>query len=369
MYKVVKEIDEVIEDKKVELQLLKPPNDQNTNDSTAISGNSLQSLETREQNTLISLIGVPGKANAHIFNLVRKDESILETVNIICELEKEAFTHNKKMKHIKIQLGQIETRIEKLAQAMMENGENSKLLWKLLEEMPTNISKFGEDRMIKDVQSNLKQLRNDRSALLSGNIQQLHRQRSEMSTLIQNYNRVQKDEAGINRDVQNINNQVETLTNLGRSHAQALARHYTPTNLYTPFDICKNISNDSKKFTKFQKNVLASKTKKNGILQFKIDLHKKLSSWNYAPDNESDIKKHLINKKLNANSKKKTTDFEKKHQKDMDERQPYSSSLELAEICENLLIDTADVENDIIDFSLAIIDKTKRRLHNRHRVG
>ena len=53
----------------------------------------------------------------------------------------------------------------------------------------------------------------------------------------------------------------------------------------------------------------------------------------------------------------------------MDERQPYSSSLELAEICENLLIDTADVENDIIDFSLAIIDKTKRRLRNRHRVG
>ena len=126
--------------------------------------------------------------------------------------------------------------------------------------------------------------------------------------------------------------------------------------------IVKNLQN-------FKKNVLASKTKKNGILQFKIDLHKKLSSWNYAPDNESDIKKHLINKKLNANSKKKTTDFEKKHQKDMDERQPYSSSLELAEICENLLIDTADVENDIIDFSLAIIDKTKRRLRNRHRVG
>ena len=66
-------------------------------------------------------------------------------------------------------------------------------------------------------------------------------QRSEMSTLIQNYNRVQKDEAGINRDVQNINNQVETLTNLGRSHAQALARHYTPTNLYTPFDITEEL--------------------------------------------------------------------------------------------------------------------------------
>jgi hypothetical protein len=280
---------------------------------------------------------------------------------MISGLEEDVFNLHKSVRNIKTKLFQVEIRLEKLAKVMVENGENSKLLWKLLEEMPTHISKFGEDRIIKDVKSNLKQLRDDRSALLKGNIQELYQQRNEMSLLIQNYNRLQKDEASIMRDVQNINSQIETLTNLGRSHAQALARHYTPSNLFGPFDICSQISNYDKTLSRLQDNILPSEKKKKKIVQFKTEVHSNLCKWNYVPDNEKDIKKHLMRKKLQGGSKKQYTEFEEKQQKEIDERQPYSSCLEFAEMCEYLVMDTADVEKEIIDLSLAIIDRTKQK--------
>ena len=91
--------------------------------------------------------------------------------------------------------------------------------------MPTHISKFGESRVIHDVRRNLKQLCNDRSALLKGNVQELQRQRMEMSSLIQNYNRIQKDEATVYRQINSLSNQIQILTTLGRSYAQAIAKN------------------------------------------------------------------------------------------------------------------------------------------------
>ena len=91
--------------------------------------------------------------------------------------------------------------------------------------MPTHISKFGESRV--DVRRNLKQLCNDRSALLKGNVQELQRQRMEMSSLVQNYNIIQKDEATVYRQIKSLSNQIQILTTLGRSYAHKLSLRTT----------------------------------------------------------------------------------------------------------------------------------------------
>ena len=55
--------------------------------------------------------------------------------------------------------------------------------------------------------------------------------------------------------------------------------------------------------------------KKKKIVQFKTEVHSNLCKWNYVPDNEKDIKKHLMRKKLQGGSKKQYTEFEEKQQK------------------------------------------------------
>ena len=192
---------------------------------------------------------------------VRKDPTILEIVDVIYSLERSSLVENKKIKNVKTKIQQVsKTRIENLASRMMENGDkNSSILWTLLEEMPTHISKFGESRVINDVRRNLKQLCSDRSALLKGNVQELQRQRMEMSSLVQNYNIIQKDEATIYRQIKTLSNQIQILTTLGRSYAQAIAKNYSSSLLMGPFDMCKKMRQFNSIFGQDRENLLQAK--------------------------------------------------------------------------------------------------------------
>ena len=260
MSRVIREMQEVLEDKMLELQLLKSPDDQSTTDK---EGSKMsKSIDGMQETVLTSIVGVPRKDNVEVYYQVRKDPTILEIVDVIYSLERSSLVENKKIKNVKTKLQQFENRIENLASRMMENGENSSILWTLLEEMPTHISKFGESRVINDVRRNLKQLCSDRSALLKGNVQELQRQRMEMSSLVQNYNRIQKDEATIYRQIKSLANQIQILTSLGRSYAQAIAKTYYSSTLLGPFDICKKMLRFNSILPRWRKVLSQAKRKK-----------------------------------------------------------------------------------------------------------
>ena len=359
MFRVIREMQEVLEDKMLELKLLKPPDDQTTNNKEGL--NISRTIDTMQDAVLTSIVGVPRKDNVEVYHQVRKDSTISEVVNVIYKLEGLSLVENRKIKNLKTRLQQFESRIENLAAKMVENGENSSILWTLLEEMPTHLSKFGESRVIHDVRRNLKQLCNDRSALLKGNVQELQRQRMEMSSLIQNYNRIQKDEATVYRQIKSLSNQIQILTTLGRSYAQAIAKKYSSSLLVGPFDVCKKMLQFNSTLAKIEKNLVASEMKKTNLVKWKKDMHKNVAKWKCRPDNILGIE----NSVSKSHRKKATLQHRSTSLlDDVSSSKTFSSSLELAELCESLIIDTIDVENDIVDLSLAIVDRTKRQIQS-----
>eukprot|EP00944_MAST-04C_sp_MAST-4C-sp1_P008470 g8470.t1 len=359
MFRVIREIQEVLEDKMLELKLLKPPDDQTTNNKEGL--NISRNIDTMQDAVLTSIVGVPRKDNVEVYHQIRKDSTILEVVNVIYKLEESSLVENRKIKNVKTKLQQFESRIENLASRMMENGENSSILWTLLEEMPTHISKFGESRVIHDVRRNLKQLCNDRSALLKGNVQELQRQRMEMSSLVQNYNIIQKDEATIYRQIKTLSNQIQILTTLGRSYAQAIAKNYSSSLLMGPFDVCKKMRQFNSTLGKIEKNLVASEMKKTNLMQWKKHMHNNVAQWKCRPDSISGIENNVSK----SHGRKTTLQHRSTSlPDDVFSSKTFSSSLELAELCESLIIDTIDVENDIVDLSLAIVDQTKRQIQS-----
>ena len=112
---------------------------------------------------------------------------------------------------------------------------------------------------------------------------------------------------------------------------------------------------------KIEKNLVASEMKKTNLVKWKKDMHKNVAKWKCRPDNILGIENSV------SKSHRKKATLQHRSTSPLDDvssSKTFSSSLELAELCESLIIDTIDVENDIVDLSLAIVDRTKRQIQS-----
>ena len=113
-----------------------------------------------------------------------------------------------------------------------------------------------------------------------------------------------------------------------------------------------------------EKSLVASETKKTKLMQWKKDINKNVAQWKCRPDSAPSIVKN----ESESQGKRTITrqHISKNSLDDVSSSKIFSSSLELADLCESLIMDTIDVESDVVDLSLAIVDQTKRHIQSIH---
>ena len=326
------EISHVIEDKQVELEMLKPPQEQQTKTAE-------EQRHNNEKNVLIGLIGTPSKEQQHIYNNIRRDPCIQETVQVILALEDEMQQLEHQLKAWKGKIARTDGRIKSLAKEMDTKGENSQILWKLLESIPSRINRFGGGELPQVTTQNLKQLESDKLALLKGEEGGIKQQRVEMSALIKNLHNLQKKEAELNREIALSRTEIDTLTTLGRSHANALFRKQSEDKVFDSIDVAYAMgAYGTEMFDAKHVN------ERKAVLK---NVQGDVLGWRYRPD------KSFANSMLAKRGGTRKVDPEKV--------KLFSIARAFAELCATILEDTERVQSDIDLFEKSMSQHTEWR--------
>jgi hypothetical protein len=354
----------VIEDKKVEMEMLKPPQEQI--DSVRLA--AARAKHNNEKSILVSLVGAPGNDGPErtAYNQVRRDPLILATVKLIASLEEEQAGCNEQEKVFKTKMSRVEQRIHDLGTRMELKGENEKTLWRLIEQMPSRLNRFnGPSEGIPEItRQNIDALKDDKLALLKGGEEELGRMRLEMSALVKTYHGLQNTEAAAFRKIAGIERQIGTLTALGRSHANTLQRALGYRTEYDCIDVAHEMNAFSDRIDAAarasEKTLIDCSAERVADTRGRTDrgdeqenilseMHHAIRAWEYATDLE--LWASAIGS-FDGIGDKKAGDEPNQH---MVTSQAY------AQACEEVLKDTVELQKSIDTLQHTIVERTRQK--------